>query len=121
VAVGLATDTGGGSSFSPFATMRAAYELAQSRGAAPTPVQLWRLATEGAAAALRLGDSVGNLAPGLDADCVVLDPAATPLLALRTARAERPEDLLFALAVLGDDRAVAEAWSGGRRVHARQA
>jgi guanine deaminase len=119
VTVGLATDTGGGSSFSPFATMRAAYELAQSRGAAPTPAQLWRLSTEGAAAALRLGGVVGNLAPGLDADAVVLDPAATPVLAQRTARARTPAELLFAMAVLADDRAVAETWSGGRRVHAR--
>jgi guanine deaminase len=121
VTVGLATDTGGGSSFSPFATMRAAYELAQSRGAALTPVQLWRLATEGAAAALRLAGVVGNLAPGFEADMALLDPAATPVLAQRAARARTPQELLFALAILGDDRAVAETWSGGLRVHARGA
>jgi guanine deaminase len=119
VTVGLATDTGGGSSFSPFATMRAAYELAQSRGAALTPVQLWRLATQGAAAALRLAGVVGNLAPGFEADMALLDPAATPVLAQRAARARTPQELMFALAILGDDRAVAETWSGGVRVHAR--
>jgi len=118
--VGLATDVGGGSAFSMFATMRAAYEVAQRRRcAALTPAQLWRLATEGAARALLLEDRVGNLAEGMDADAVVLDPAATPLLAQRTARAETPSELLFALAVLADDRAVLETWSGGARVHAR--
>jgi guanine deaminase len=119
VRVGLATDTGGGSSFSPFATMRAAYEVGQRRGTALTPARLWWLATAGAAGALRLEGTVGNLAPGLEADAVVLDPAAPPLLALRTARAETPTELLFALIVLGDDRAVLETWSGGARVHAR--
>ena len=119
VAVGLGTDTGGGSSFSPFATMRAAYEAGQANGRALTPEQLWWLATAGSAESLRLGHLVGNLAPGLEADCVVLDPAATPLLAERTGRAASPAELLFALAVLGDDRAVRETWSGGQRVHAR--
>jgi guanine deaminase len=119
VRVGLATDTGGGSSFSPFATMRAAYEIGQRRGTALTPAQLWWLATEGAARALRLEGLVGDLAPGREADAVVLDPAATPLLALRTGRCATPADLLFALIVLGDDRAVVETWSGGARVHAR--
>jgi guanine deaminase len=121
VPVGLATDTGGGSSFSPFATMRAAYEMAKSRHDRPTPEQLWWLAAEGAAQTLRLEARIGNLAPGLEADAVVLDPAATPLLSARTARADAPGELLFALAVLGDDRAVLETWSGGRRVWARGA
>jgi guanine deaminase len=119
VRVGLATDVGGGSSFSPFATMRSAYEIGQSRGRALSPAELWWLAAAGAAGALRLGDRVGNLAPGLEADAVVLDLAATPLLAARLARAASPAEALFALAVLGDDRAVRETWSGGRRVHVR--
>ncbi|TVQ54225.1 MAG: guanine deaminase [Rhodobacteraceae bacterium] len=119
VRVGLASDVGGGTSFSPFATMRAAYEIGQSRGRALTPVELWWLAGPGAAGALGLGDRVGNLAQGFDADAVVIDLAATPLLAARTARAENPAEALFALAVLGDDRAVRETWSGGRRVHRR--
>jgi guanine deaminase len=121
VRVGLATDTGGGSSFSPFATMRAAYEAGQANGRALTPVQLWWLATAGAAGALGFGDVIGSLAPGQEADAVVLDPDATPLLAQRTARAETSSELLFALAVLGDDRTVLETWSGGARVHRRHA
>ena len=119
VRVGLATDTGGGTSCSPFATMRAAYEVGQRRGASIPPDRLWWLATAGGARVLRLEDRVGNLAPGLEADFVLLDAGATPLLAQRVARAETMAEVLFALAVLGDDRAVAETWSGGRCVHAR--
>lgn len=121
VRVGLATDTGGGTSFSPFATMRAAYEVGQRRGTSIPPERLWWLATAGSARALHLDDRVGNLAPGLEADFVLLDTAATPLLAQRVARAEEIGEVLFALAILGDDRAVAETWSGGRLVHARDA
>jgi guanine deaminase len=119
VRVGLATDTGGGSAFSPFATMRAAYEAGQANGRALDAACLWWLATAGAADALHLGGHVGNLAPGLEADAVVLDPDATPLCAQRVARAETPLELLFALAVLGDDRTVRETWSGGACVHRR--
>lgn len=113
IEVGLATDTGGGSSFSMLATMRAAYEIGQLRGAKLHPAQLLWLATEGSARALRR-PRLGRLEAGAEADLVALDPAATPALAARTARAESVSDLLFALIVLGDDRAVAETWIGGR-------
>ncbi len=121
VRVGLASDTGGGTSFSPFATMRGAYEVAQRRGSSLSPAHLWWMATAGSARALHLEDRVGRLAPGLEADFVLIDTAATPLLAQRVGRAKTIDEVLFALAVLGDDRAIAETWSGGRRVHARQA
>lgn len=113
IAVGLATDIGGGSSFSMLATMRSAYEIGQLRGDALTPAQLWWLGTAGSASAMRIGDKVGALSPGMEADICVLDPAATPVLAQRTARAESIEDLLFALLILGDDRTIAATWVGG--------
>ncbi len=119
VRVGLATDTGGGTSYSPFATMRAAYEVAHRRGASLSPVQLWWLATAGAARALHLESRVGNLARGLEADFVLLDLASTPLIRQRVERAEAIAEVMFAQVVLADDRAVVETWSGGRRVHAR--
>ncbi|MFN3262723.1 MAG: guanine deaminase [Pikeienuella sp.] len=112
VEVGLATDVGGGSSFSMLATMRAAYEIGQLRGAALHPAQLFWLATEGSARAMRRPE-FGRLSPGAAADIVALDPEATPVLAQRSARAESPSDLLFALLIIGDDRAVAETWAGG--------
>lgn len=119
VRVGLSTDTGGGTSYSMFDTMKSAYEVAMRRGDVMTPAQLWWLATAGAAEALRLEDRVGNIAPGLEADLVVLDTAATPVLAQRTARAEAIGDMLFALIVLGDDRAVRSVRSAGRAVWRR--
>ena len=111
---GLASDVGGGTSFSPFVTMRAAYFAgrAASTGLQPKPgvslppERLWWLHTAGAARALDLEGRIGNLQPGCEADFVVLDPAATPLLARRTAQAGSLAELLFALIVLGDDRVV---------------
>jgi len=79
------------------------------------------LATTGAARVLDMADKVGTLKPGSEADFVVLDPAGTPLLARRTARADSLEELLFAFAMLGDDRAVFETYSAGQRVHERDA
>lgn len=121
VIVGLATDVGGGSSFSMLAVMRSAYEIAQLSGYSLHPIRAWALATMGSAAALRLGDKIGALAPGLEADVLVIDPAATPLLADRTARAQSLAELLFALMILGDDRAIRRTYAGGRLIHDRDA
>ena len=114
VAVGIATDVGGGSSFSMLASMRCAYEIAQLRGRSLHPVCAYYLATLGSAHVLRMADKVGNLAAGYEADIVILDPKATPLLADRTARCETIYELLFALMVLGDDRAVRQTYAAGR-------
>lgn len=117
VRLGLASDVGGGMSFSPFATMRAAYTVGRAAvrgdgrpktGVSLSPFDLWWQHTAGAAQALGLGGVVGSLAPGSEADFVVLDPAATPLLARRTAQAESLAEWLFALIMLADDRAVSE-------------
>lgn len=110
----LATDVGGGQSFSMFATMRSAHEVARLRGASLGALQLWYWATRGAAESLGWTGRVGTLAPGAEADVVVLDPRATPLLARRTDRAASFEELLFALIVLGDERVVRETFIAGR-------
>ena len=106
--VGLATDTGGGSSFSMLRTMAAAYEIAQLRGQALHPSELIWLATSGSARALRLGERIGRLAPGIEADLVVLDLASTPAIAQRADQAEDIWQALFPTIMLGDDRAVAQ-------------
>ena len=107
---GLASDVGGGTSFSPFHTMLAAYcvgrEGQSKTGMSLTPGQLWWQHTSGAAQALGLDGVVGNMQPGCEADFVVLNPRATPLLARKTAQASSLDELLFALIVLGDDRVV---------------
>jgi guanine deaminase len=113
MAHGLASDVGGGTSFSPFKTMLAAHYVSRSSSRSAglakqamtlSPQQLWWLHTAGAAKALGLQGVVGNLQPGCDADFIVLNPQATPLLARRIARAQSLDELLFALIVLGDDR-----------------
>ncbi|MBZ4022277.1 guanine deaminase [Rhodobacter sp. TJ_12] len=113
--VGLATDTGGGSNFSMLRTMAAAYEVAQLRGVALHPAQLWYLATTGAARLLRIEDRVGNLAPGMEADLIALDLASTPVIAQRVARAEDFWENLFPTIMMGDDRAIAAVWVAGER------
>lgn len=115
-AVGLATDVGGGSSFSMLRTMAAAYEISQLRGRAIHPAALYWLATLGSARALRLDGKAGNLAEGFDADIIALDLESTPAIAQRAARAESIWDALFPTIMMGDDRAVHSVWSGGRRI-----
>jgi guanine deaminase len=109
-AYGLASDVGGGTSFSPFHTMLAAYYVGREgqtkQGLSLTPQQLWWQHTAGAAQGLGLEGVVGNLLPGCEADFVVLNPQATPLLARKTARANSLDELLFAMIVLGDDRLI---------------
>lgn len=118
IRTGLATDTGGGSSFSMLHTMAAAYEIAQLRGVAIHPSQLWWLATVGSARALRAEDRIGNLAPGMEADLVVLDLASTPAIEQATRRAETIWQALFPTVMMGDDRAIADVWLAGRRLGA---
>ena len=121
VEVGLGTDVGGGTSFSLLATMGAAYEIAQLNGRSLGAVEAFYLATLGGARALGLDDRIGSIAPGREADLIVLDPEATPLLALRNARAESIEDQMFALMMLGDDRAVAATYVTGSLAYQRSA
>jgi guanine deaminase len=114
--IGLATDTGGGSSFSMLRTMAAAYEIGQLRGRAPHPASLLWLATEGSARAMHMADRIGGLEPGREADFIVLDLASTPAIAQAAARAEDIWQALFPTIMLGDDRAVAGTWVAGRRL-----
>lgn len=114
--IGLATDTGGGSSFSMLRTMAAAYEIGQLRGRPLHAAELIWLATQGSAMALRLDGKIGNIAPGMEADLVVLDLASTPAIAQRTNRAADLWEAVFATVMMGDDRAICEVWINGQRV-----
>ncbi len=114
--VGLATDTGGGSSFSMLRTMAAAYEIGQLRGTPLHPAQLLWLGTVGSARTLRMDGCIGNIAPGMEADLVVLDLASTPDIAQREARGEDLWEAIFPTIMMGDDRAVAEVWIGGKQM-----
>ncbi|WP_417206942.1 guanine deaminase [Antarctobacter sp.] len=114
--IGLATDTGGGSSFSMLRSMAAAYEIAQLRGRALHPAELVWLATAGSARALRLDHRIGTLAPGTEADFIALDLASTAAIAQRNARAGDIWESLFPTIMMGDDRAIAATYVGGKLV-----
>jgi len=115
----LATDVGGGTSFSMLQTMNEAYKVARLKGSYLPAMRMFYLATLGAARSLHLEGTIGSFAAGNEADFIVLDPQATPLLARRTRLCDSLEETLFALALLGDDRVIAATYSGGKQVHAR--
>ncbi len=106
VRVGIGTDIGGGTSLSMLRTLDEAYKVCQLAGQKLSPLRAFYLATLGGARALYLDDRIGSFDAGKEADFVVLDPAATPLLARRLGKAEAIAERLFAFIVLGDDRAV---------------
>lgn len=111
--LGLGTDIGAGTSFSMLYTAGQAYQAALARQDRLDPFRALYLATAGSASLLHIADRVGGLEPGQEADFAVLDDAATPLLARRTQGATLAERL-FAMQILGDDRAVARTYIMGQ-------
>jgi guanine deaminase len=119
VRVGLGTDVGAGTSFSQLQSLNEAYKIMQLQGKKLDPFKSLYLATLGGANALYLDDRLGNFLPGKDADFLVLDYNATPLMSYRMQQARSLEERLFALTMLGDDRAVKETFAAGVSVHQR--
>ena len=117
VDVMLGCDVGGGTSLSPFATMKAAYEIAQFSGYSLTPEEAFWLSTSGGAETLSIGDRIGKLQPGYEADLVVLDVNSTPIIRQRMDRADSLRDMLFTQMILADDRAVRATYAGGGLVY----
>lgn len=119
VRVGLGTDVGAGTSFSQLQSLNEAYKVMQLQGKKLDPFKSLYLATLGGANALYLDDKIGNFESGKDADFVVLDYNATPLISYRMQQAKTLDEKLFALTMLGDDRAVKETFAAGQSVHRR--
>ncbi|MBB2673502.1 UNVERIFIED_ORG: guanine deaminase [Rhizobium esperanzae] len=113
VRIGVATDIGGGSSYSMLRTMDEAYKIQQLLGERLNPLESYYLMTRGNAEALSLADRIGTLDPGSDADLVVLNAAATPAMALKLEAVKTLPEELFLLQTMGDDRAVAETYVAG--------
>lgn len=113
VPVGLGTDVGGGDSFSILRTINEAYKVQQLQQVNLSPLRSLYLATLGGARVLNLEQQVGNFEKGKEADFIVLDYRATPLLERRLASCRSLADKLFAIQMLGDDRAVRETWIMG--------
>lgn len=113
VRVGLGTDIGGGTSFSIMATLSEAYKAAQMNRQSLGAAHAFYLATRGTARAMYIEDKVGSLAPGIEADIVVLDMKSTPLIKYRMDFAKDIHDALFVQMTLGDDRAVKQTYVAG--------
>jgi guanine deaminase len=112
----IATDIGGGTSFSLLRTLDEAGKVAKLTGQHLSPLRAFYLATLGAARCLGLERQIGSLAPGSEADFVLLDPDATPLLSRRSRATQTLPELLRVLLTLGDDRAVLATYSAGRLI-----
>jgi len=121
VRTGLGSDVGAGTSLSALRTLGDGYKVAHALGNRLHAVQAFWLATAGSARALHLEHRIGTVAVGMEADLCVMDPKATPLLALRTGHAETISDILFALMTLGDERCVRETYIAGKKVFTRPA
>lgn len=114
--LGVATDVGGGTSYSLLRTLAEAYKVLQLRGRNLPALSAFFHVTLGNARALGLEDRIGTLAPGSDADLTVLDAGATEAMAHRMETAETLEEELFVLMTLGDDRSVRETYLAGEPV-----
>ena len=119
VHLGVATDVGGGTSYSMLATLGEAYKVQMLGGYKPSAIELFAMATRGNAGRLGIAHETGAVEIGKYADLVVLDPCATPVLASRQDVSASLEDVLFSLMILGDDRAVSATYVRGQKVHER--
>ncbi|MFC4626043.1 guanine deaminase [Daeguia caeni] len=114
VRMAVATDIGGGTSFSMLRTLDEGYKVLQLRGQRMNPFQSFYMMTLGNARALSLEDRIGTLEAGTEADLVVLDSCATAPMRLRMAAGATLEQELFLLQTMGDDRAIVETYIAGK-------
>lgn len=117
VSYSIATDVGGGTSFSMLQTLNEAYKICQLRGKKLSPLKSLYLATLGNAKSLQLDDKIGSFLTGREADFAVLDFDATPLMSLKQAKCTTLDEKLFAMIILGDDRAVKATYVAGNCAH----
>jgi guanine deaminase len=119
VKVGLATDIGAGTSFSQLQSMNESYKIAQLSGYSLSSFCAFYLATRGAAEALYLEDKIGSLEVGMEADLVILDLKASPLIEFRMSYCKNIQEILFILMTLGDDRTTKAVYVSGELVYGK--
>jgi guanine deaminase len=112
--IAVATDVGGGTSYSMLRTLDEGYKVLQLRQQRLDPLRSFYMMTLGNARAMSLDDRIGSLLAGRDADLVVLDSRATPQMALRMEAVDSLANELFLLQTCGDDRAVVETYVMGK-------
>jgi guanine deaminase len=120
VRVGLGTDLGAGTTFSILGTLNEAYKAAQLNGKALSSGHAFYLATRGTARAMYIEDKIGSIAPGMEADVVVLDMKSTPVIDYRMRFCKDLEEALFIQMTMGDDRAVLETYVAGGLTYSRK-
>ncbi|UXS02205.1 guanine deaminase [Agrobacterium tumefaciens] len=113
VRIAVATDIGGGSSYSMLRTMDEAYKIQQLLGERLNPLESWYLMTRGNAEALSMVDRIGTLDAGTDADITVLNASSTPAMALKMEVVKSLTEELFLMLTMGDDRTVVETYVAG--------
>jgi len=116
VNVGFGSDIGAGTTFSMLSTINEGYKTQQLRSDKLSPFQSFYLATLGGAIALDLEGTIGNFTKGAEADFIVLDYHATPLMDRRMQHCKNLSEKLFILSMLGDERHVKATHIMGERV-----
>ncbi len=119
IKVGIGTDIGGGTSFSILKTLGEAYKVLQQKSQTLSPLRAFYLATLGGAKSLSLNDKIGNFESGKEADFVVLNFNATPLIERRLKNTADINERLFILMILGDDRSIEATHIMGEKVYAK--
>jgi len=113
----LASDVGGGDSFSMFQVMNEAYKVSRMNDFNLDPVKAFYLTTLGAAKVLNMDDLIGNLEPGKEADFIVVDLNATEIISQKNKISSSIKETLFNLMTLGDDRLIDEVYIMGQRTY----
>lgn len=120
VSYSVATDVGGGTSFSMLQTLNEAYKICQLQGQKLSPLKSLYLATLGNAKSLQLDDKIGSFQADREADFAVLDYDSTPLMSLKQSKCKTLFEKLFAMIILGDDRSVKATYVAGELAHEKQ-
>ncbi len=111
---GIATDIGGGTSYSMLQTLNEGYKILQLQNQKLHTLRAFYWITRGNAEVLGMADKIGTLDAGTEADVVVVNPTATPAMALRLARCESVCEELFAIQMMGDDRTIMQTYIAGQ-------